>query len=293
MSQHRFPSVDPEILTQWRSSLDLAFREFVQTHGDTIENIFSPLLQYLLWSEDIFMNSPWYFVLFGILAVTWLASRSLKVVLITATILCLIGWIGLWSVTMQTISLVVASVAIIFLLGIVVGIAMSQSNILERAITPVLDIMQTMPSYVYLIPVVMILGLGRTAGVIAIVVFSIPPVIRFVNLGIRQIDQSLIDAADAFGCSRWKKIFYVQLPLAMPTVMAGVNQSVMLALSIVVIAAMIGVPGLGQPVLQAITAQYFTMGLLNGLAIVGLAVIFDKVTQSYGLRLQKHLDHKK
>jgi glycine betaine/proline transport system permease protein len=292
MAPHEFPAIDQETLTQWRSLLDQTFREFVRTHGDAIETMFSPLLDYLLWSEHIFMNSPWYLVLAAILTIAWVASRSIKIVATTAVILCLIGWMGLWAVSMQTVSLVVASTAIIFVLGMIIGVAMSQSRQLEKIIAPVLDIMQTMPSYVYLIPVVMILGLGRTAGVIAIVVFSIPPMIRFVNLGIRQIDQTLIEAADAFGVSRWKKIFRVQLPLAMPTIMAGVNQSVMLALSIVVISAMIGVPGLGQPVLQAITAQYFTMGLLNGLAIVGLAIVFDKISQSYGRRLQQHLDHK-
>jgi glycine betaine/proline transport system permease protein len=292
MSLNEFPAIDQELLTQWKSLLDQAFREFVRTHGDAIEAMFSPLLDYLLWSEHVFMNSPWYLVLAVILAIAWAASRSIKIVAITAGILCTIGWLGLWAVSMQTVSLVIASTAIIFVLGLTIGVAMSQSHRLEKIITPVLDIMQTMPSYVYLIPVVMILGLGRTAGVIAIVVFSIPPVIRFVNLGIRQIDQTLIDAADAFGANRWKKIFCVQLPLAMPAIMAGVNQSVMLALSMVVISAMIGVPGLGQSVLQAITAQYFTMGLLNGLAIVGLAIVFDKISQSYGRRLQQHLDHK-
>lgn len=283
----QFPTIDQNALTAWRQSVDQTFRNFVQNHGDTIESVFSPLLDYLLWSEQVFMTSPWYLVLLAILGVAWAASRSVKVVAITAIILCLIGSVGLWAVSMQTVSLVVASTIIIFVLGVPIGIAMSQSNTLQRIITPLLDIMQTMPSYVYLIPVVMILGLGRTAGVIAIVIFSIPPIIRFVNLGIRQVDQTLLDAADAFGSSRYKKIFQVQLPLAMPTIMAGVNQSIMLALSIVVIAAMIGVPGLGQPVLQAISAQYFTMGVMNGLAIVGLAIVFDKISQSYGKRLQK------
>lgn len=282
-----FPTIDPLTLTEWRKQADQLFREFVQNHGDMIENMFSPLLNYLLWSEQVFMHSPWYLVLLAILLVAWLASRSMKVVVITAIILCLIGSMGLWAVSMQTVSLVVASTIIIFVLGIPIGIAMSQSNALQKIIIPILDIMQTMPSYVYLIPVVMILGLGRTAGVIAIVIFSIPPIIRFVNLGIRQVDQKLLEAADAFGTSQYKKIFHIQLPLAMPTIMAGANQSIMLALSIVVIAAMIGVPGLGQPVLQAINAQYFSMGVLNGMAIVGLAIVFDKISQSYGQRLQK------
>jgi glycine betaine/proline transport system permease protein len=150
--------------------------------------------------------------------------------------------------------------------------------------------MQTMPSFVYLIPVVMLLGIGRVPGLIAVVIYAIPPVIRFTNLGIRLVDKDLLEAADAFGSSIWQKMTKVQLPLALPTIMAGVNQTIMLSLAMVVIASMIGVQGLGQPVLKAISNQYFTMGVLNGLAIVGIAIIFDRVSQAYGKRLQKHLE---
>jgi glycine betaine/proline transport system permease protein len=287
MFSREFPTVDQAAFAEWQIVVDQSFREFVRTYGDVIEHLFSPLLNYLLWSESLFMTSPWYIVLSAMLIIAWLASRSLKIVATVGIILFTCGSVGLWSVLMQTISIVVASTVIIFALGIPVGIAVSQSNRLQRIITPVLDIMQTMPSFVYLIPVVMVLGLGRTAGVITIVIFSIPPIIRFVNLGIRQIDPTLLEVADAFGTSKWKKIFYIQLPLALPTIMAGVNQSIMMALSMVVVAAMIGMPGLGQPLLLAISSQYFTQGTLNGLAIVGLAIIFDKVIQSYGKRLQQ------
>ena len=150
--------------------------------------------------------------------------------------------------------------------------------------------MQTMPSFVYLIPVVMLLGIGRVAGMIAVVVYAIPPVIRFTNLGIRLVDTDLLEAADAFGSSTWQKMVQVQLPLALPTIMAGINQTIMLSLAMVVITSMIGVQGLGQPVLKAIANQYFTMGMFNGLAIVGIAIIFDRVSQTYGKRLQKHLE---
>jgi glycine betaine/proline transport system permease protein len=150
--------------------------------------------------------------------------------------------------------------------------------------------MQTMPSFVYLIPVVMLLGIGRVPGLIAVVIYAIPPVIRFTNLGIRLVDKDLLEAADAFGSSVWQRMTKVQLPLALPTIMAGVNQTIMLSLAMVVIASMIGVHGLGQPVLKAISNQYFTMGVLNGLAIVGIAIIFDRVSQAYGKRLPRHLE---
>jgi len=145
-----------------------------------------------------------------------------------------------------------------------------------------------MPSFVYLIPVVMLLGIGRVPGVIAVVIYAIPPMIRLTNLGIRMVDRDVLEAADAFGSSGWQKLKNVQLPLALPTIMAGINQTIMMALAMVVIASMIGVQGLGQPVLKAIANQYFTLGIFNGLAIVGIAIIFDRISQAYGLRLQKH-----
>lgn len=147
--------------------------------------------------------------------------------------------------------------------------------------------MQTMPIFVYLIPVVMLLGLGKIPGMIAVVVYSIPPVIRLTNLGIRLVDRDVLEAADSFGATSMQRLLQVQIPLALPNIMAGINQTIMMALSMVVIASMIGVKGLGQPVLQAVTNQYFALGLFNGAAVVALAIVFDRVSQSYGSRIQK------
>ena len=165
---------------------------------------------------------------------------------------------------------------------------MSGSDRVRSAVVPILDIMQTMPSFVYLIPVVMLLGIGKIPGLLAIIVYAIPPMIRLTDLGIREVDKEVLEAADAFGANKVQKLFRVQLPLALPTIFAGINQTIMMALAMVVIASMIGVRGLGQPVLKAISNQYLTMGLLNGFAIVVLAVIFDRVSQSFGKRLQQH-----
>jgi len=173
-------------------------------------------------------------------------------------------------------------------LGIPIGIAMSKSDKLQSLVTPILDVMQTMPGFVYLIPVVMLLGIGKVPGLLAVVIYAIPPIIRLTNLGIRMVDKEVLEAADAFGSSAWQRLKNVQIPLAMPTIMAGINQTFMMALALVVIASMIGVKGLGQPVLQAIANQYFTLGMFNGLAIVGVAIIFDRVSQAYGKRLQSH-----
>jgi glycine betaine/proline transport system permease protein len=152
----------------------------------------------------------------------------------------------------------------------------------------VLDVMQTMPPFVYLIPVVMLLGIGRVPGFIAVVIYALPPIIRLTDLGIRLVDKEVLEAADAYGCSRWQKLCKVQMPLALPTIMAGINQTIMMALGMVVIASMIGVQGLGLNVLQAIANQYFTQGIFNGFAIVGIAIMFDRISQAYGQRLQKH-----
>ena len=150
----------------------------------------------------------------------------------------------------------------------------------QSAITPVLDVLQTMPSFVYLIPVVMLFGVGKVPGAIAVIFYAIPPVIRLTDLGIRLVDDEIIEAADAFGSSRNQKLMQVQIPLAMPTIMAGVNQTIMMSLAMVVIASMVGVRGIGINVLSAVTNQYLALGLFNGGAIVILAIIIDRVSRS-------------
>ena len=199
-----------------------------------------------------------------------------------------IGYFGMWEDTMQTVSMIFVSTVLSVVIGIPTGILMSRSNVLRGLISPILYVMQTMPSFVYLIPVVMLLGIGKVPGLIAVVVYALPPIIRLTDLGIRLVDRDVLEAADAFGSSSWQKLTKVQLPLALPTIMAGVNQTIMMALAMVVVASMIGVQGLGQPVLKAIANQYFTLGMFNGLAIVGIAVIFDRVSQAYGKRLQRY-----
>lgn len=285
-----FPALGTETLSLLRRFVDGAFRDFTREYGEVLEKFFEPLRQFLLVSERLLTQSPWPVVLAVIVLVAWLASRSLKVVAGTALTLLAIGVFGMWEDTMKTISMIFVCTVVAIALGLPIGVAMSRSDRLQRFVNPALDVMQTMPSFVYLIPVVMLLGIGRVPGLIAVVIYAIPPVIRFTNLGIRLVDKDLLEAADAFGSSVWQKLRQVQLPLALPTIMAGINQTIMLSLSMVVIASMIGVQGLGQPVLKAITNQYFTMGLLNGMAIVGIAIVFDRASQAYGKRLQKHLE---
>ncbi|HEB97842.1 MAG TPA: proline/glycine betaine ABC transporter permease [Sedimenticola thiotaurini] len=285
-----FPAMGRADLLAIRKSLDAGYREFTRGYGDAIESFFDPLLSFLIWFERLLLNTPWWLVILVIVVLTFVASRSLRLSLGVVVALLLIGYFGMWDNTMRTLSIIMVSTLLSIALGIPVGILMSRSDRMQALVTPLLDVMQTMPAFVYLIPVVMLLGIGKVPGVIAVVIYAIPPVIRLTNLGIRLVDREVVEAATAYGASPMQRLLGVQLPLSLPTIMAGVNQTIMMALAMVVIASMIGVKGLGQPVLKAITNQYFTLGLFNGLAIVALAIIFDRVSQAYARRTQRYLE---
>ena len=283
-----FPEMSKESLRIFKKSIDGAYRNFSREYGDAIESVFDPVLYFLVWFEKLLQNSPWPIVILVILILVYLGSRSIYLTIGSLIALLLIGYFGMWEDTMSTVSIIGVCMFMSIGLGIPIGIAMSNSDRARAVITPILDVMQTMPSFVYLIPVVMLLGIGKIPGLLAVIIYAIPPIIRLTDLGIREVDKEVLEAADAFGANKRQKLFRVELPLALPTIFAGINQTIMMALAMVVIASMIGVKGLGQPVLKAITNQYFTMGLLNGLAIVALAIIFDRVSQSFGKRLQQH-----
>ncbi|MEZ7815877.1 MAG: proline/glycine betaine ABC transporter permease [Burkholderiaceae bacterium] len=287
---YTFPEMGTEALRALKKGIDFAFRDFTREYGELLERMFDPLKQFLIFSERLLTDSPWPLVILSIAVITWLASRSTKIVVGTIITLLLIGYFGMWDDTMKTVSMIFVATLTALVLGLPIGIAMSRFDRMQKIVTPTLDVMQTMPSFVYLIPVVMLLGIGKVAGLLAVVIYAIPPVIRFTNLGIRLVPEDVLEASEAFGTSVWQKMTKVQLPLALPTIMAGVNQTIMMSLSMVVIASMIGVQGLGQPVLKAIANQYFTLGIFNGLAIVGIAIIFDRASQAYGKRLQRHLE---
>jgi glycine betaine/proline transport system permease protein len=283
-----FPEMSKSGLRLFKKTVDGAYRNFSREYGDAIEAVFDPVLFFLVWFEKVLQNSPWPLVLMAFLSLIYFGSRSLSLTVGSFFAFLLIGYFGMWEDTMSTVSIIGVCTFISIGLGIPIGILMSGSDRARSAISPVLDIMQTLPSFVYLIPVVMLLGIGKIPGLLAVIIYAIPPIIRLTDLGIREVDKEVLEAADAFGANRRQKLFRVQLPLALPTIFAGINQTIMMALAMVVIASMIGVKGLGQPVLKAIANQYFTMGLLNGLAIVVLAIVFDRVSQSYGKRLQQH-----
>ncbi|HLS21052.1 MAG TPA: glycine betaine/L-proline ABC transporter permease ProW [Paenalcaligenes sp.] len=191
-----------------------------------------------------------------------------------------IGLIGAWSEAMVTLALVLTSLFFCIVLGLPLGILAAKSNVVERFLRPVLDAMQTTPAFVYLVPIVMLFGIGNVPGVVVTIIFALPPLIRLTNLGIRQVDTNLIEASHSFGASSGQMLFKVQLPLATPTIMAGVNQSLMLALSMVVIGSMIAVGGLGQMVLRGIGRLDMGLAAVGGVGIVLLAVVLDRMTQA-------------
>jgi glycine betaine/proline transport system permease protein len=284
----RFPVMDLQSLTALKKAIDEGFRAFTRDFGASLETFFEPLKRFLVVTEKLMVGTPWPVTLCLLVGLAWYASRSRRLVLGTLLSLMLMGFLGMWEDTMRTIAMIVVATLLSVAAGLPIGILLSRSNRLRALVLPVLDVMQTMPTFVYLIPVVMLLGIGKVPGLISVVIYAAPPIIRLTDLGIRLVDREVLEAADAFGASPWQKLWGVELPLAMPTVMAGVNQTIMAALAMVVVASMIGVQGLGQPVLKAIANQYFTLGLFNGLAIVGIAIIFDRASQAYGRRLQRH-----
>ena len=283
-----FPSLGKRDLRDLKKGIDGSFREWSRSNGDAIEAFFDPLYFFLVWLEKLLIATPWPIILIIVAGLAYLGSRSWKLALGSVVSFMLIGYFGMWKDMMATISLISVSTLICIAVGIPIGILMSRYDRVQSAITPILDLMQTIPIFVYLLPVVMLLGIGRVPGLIAVCVYAIPPIIRLTKLGIRLVDKEILEAADAFGSSYRQKLFSVQIPLALPNIFAGVNQTIMMALAMVVIASMIGVKGLGMPVLQAVQNQYLTLGLMNGLAIVALAIIFDRVSQRYGQRLQAH-----
>lgn len=225
----------------------------------------------------------WLFILL-IVALTYYANRKKQkwgLILFEVLGLLLIWNLDFWRDMTQTLTLVLSSSLIALVIGIPIGIGMAESEWMQAIFKPILDFMQTMPAFVYLIPAVAFFGIGMVPGVVASVIFAMPPTVRMTNLGIRQVPTELIEAADSFGSTGWQKLFKVQLPLAKSTIMAGINQSMMLALSMVVIASMIGAMGLGTRVYFAVGRNDAGAGFAAGIAIVILAIILDRLTQSF------------
>jgi len=257
---------------------------------DNFESTFDGItktVNVILVKIDAFFNwVPWPIMIAAVVGIAWLVSGK-KTALFSAVSLFLLGAFGLWSEGMSTIALVTTSVFISVLFGLPLGILAAKSDRFDAVLRPILDGMQTIPSFVYLIPAIMLFGIGNVPGVMATVIFSLPPMVRLTNLGIRQVDAEVVEAGLAFGSTPWQLLLKIQLPLALPAIMTGVNQTVMMALSMVVVAAMIGAGGLGYKILYSIQRVNLAVGLESGLGILFIAMILDRILQGVTKKQQK------
>ncbi|MFO7931476.1 MAG: proline/glycine betaine ABC transporter permease [Desulfosalsimonas sp.] len=241
-----------------------------------------PIAWMLNGLNDFLLWLPPEIILVIFLIAGWKAANW-KVGLFSIVGMAFIGFIGLWDETMTTLAMVISAVFVDILIGVPLGIVSSRSDRVESYIRPVLDAMQTTPAFVYLVPVVMLFSIGTVAGVIATIIFSMPPIIRLTNLGIRQVHPELIEATYSFGATQRQVLWKVQIPLAMPTIMAGLNQTIMLSLSMVVIASLIGAGGLGVPVFEGLNSLKVGLAGIGGLGIVLMAMVLDRITQALGV----------
>ena len=287
-----FPSLDRETITGIKKSIDSTFREFASNWGEWFTELLSPIHWLLIHFEKLLLATPWYVFLGVISLLLWKLTLNWKLILGFLISFTLIGLVGMWDDTMRTLAIVVVSTLICIVVGIPVGILMAKSNIAHRIILPILDLMQTIPSFVYLIPVIMLFGLGKVPGLIAICFFAIPPVIRFTNIGIREINKDLTETAHALGLKPIHILRLIELPLARNVIFGGINQTVMMALAMVVIASMIGVRGLGSQVMNSIGNGYLGLGVISGLSIVALAIIMDRTIQAHNKRHDKWREKK-
>jgi len=287
-----FPSLDRETITSFKKSIDSTFREFAINWGDWFTELLSPIHWLLIHFEKLLIATPWYIFLSLTSLLLWKATQNWKLILGFLISFILIGLVGMWDDTMRTLAIVVVSTLVCIVIGIPIGILMAKNNLAHRIILPILDLMQTIPSFVYLIPVVMLFGLGKIPGLIAISVFAIPPVIRFTNIGLREVNKDLKETAQALGLRPLLILRLIELSLARNVILGGINQTIMMALSMVVIASMIGVRGLGSQVMNSIGNGYLGLGVISGLSIVALAIIIDRAIQSHNKRYDKWRDYK-
>ena len=254
--------------------------EWLKEHGQFVFVAIREALDSVIDGVEglLLLPPPWLMVVLVTLLSWWVAGR--RVALFALFGLLLIDSMAMWDPTMETLALVLVSTATALVIGIPLGVWAARRPLVESVLKPVLDFMQTMPAFVYLIPAVLFFTLGQVPGAIATTIFALPPSARLTTLGIQQVPADVVEASKAFGATRWQLLFQVQLPIALPTILAGVNQTIMLALSMVVIAAMIGAGGLGEEVLKGITQLRIGLGFESGLAVVILAMLLDRLTQA-------------
>ena len=252
---------------------------------DTVANA---VLQFLLAVEEVFLWIPWPVLILGIMLLGFrLAGR--RIAIFSGATLAAIGVLGLWPSAMETLALIVVAVTISIAIAIPMGIVIARSDTLDAMLRPLLDAMQTMPSFVYLVPAVMFFGIGNVPAIFATVIYAVPPAIRLTSLGIRQVSPGVVEAAQSFGTTSRQLLWKVQIPMAVPTIMAGINQTTMMALAMVVIASLVGAGGLGEDVNRALGRLEPGKALFGGIGIVVLAIIIDRLTQAAARERQQAL----
>lgn len=260
----------------------------VINYADGFESVSNQLLFVLVNIEKGLSSiPPWLFIL-ALFIITYATSRRVWLSLILAFCMYFIGCLGLWDQAVQTIAIIIISILISTIIGLPVGVFSAKNDTFRAVLSPVLDLMQTIPSFVYLIPAAMLFGLGKVPAIFATFIYATPPLIRLVDLGIRGVNKEVVEASKSFGASQWQILSSIQMPLALPSIMQGINQTMMMALAMVVVASMIGVRGLGETVLFGLQRNDSGTGLLGGIAIVILAIIFDRITQSAAAQTQKY-----
>lgn len=264
--------------------LNSGISSIVQNYGDFLHDVSTLMLRYLLVPlEQLLQSIPPVVILAAVGLISYHAMRRIGLSIAFVAALYFIGCLGLWEKTIQTLSIMLVSIIISLVIGVPLGIMMARNKLLSRLLLPLLDVMQTFPMFVYMLPAVMLFSIGKVPAVIATVIYALPPLIRLTELGIRQVDEETRDAAWSFGTTKFQLLMWVQLPLARPSIMAGINQTTMLALAMVVVASMIGARGLGEDILQGLTNLDFGKGAHAGIAVVILAIVIDRITQAYGM----------
>ncbi len=254
--------------------------------GDFFDSISDSLRTFVDGVTDLLIATPPELLVLILVLVAWkFSGKGLALFALIGSFY--LGSVGLWEAAMQTVAIVIVSTLISIIIGIPLGILAATNKTMASIVRPILDFMQTLPSFVYLIPAILLFGLGNVPAVIATFVFATPPAVRMTTLGIQQVPEDVVEASKAFGSTKWQLLYKVQLPLAMPSIMAGINQTMMLALSMAVIASMIGAPGLGSVVLEGISTVNVGLGLTGGLGIVVLAIVMDRITQGLARKNKK------
>jgi len=256
----------------------------IEAYGPVFDSISGGILSFLLGVNSVLSFIPWWAYIAAVFLLSWYSSKRLAASAVLASLPFVIGMFGLWPMAIESLSVIITAVLMALVIGLPLGVLMAELKLVAVVLRPVLDGMQTMPSFVYLIPAMMFFGLGKVPAVLATLIYALPPVIRLTALGLNQVPKPVEEAALAYGATRWQLLKEVRLPLAMPSILTGVNQTTMMALAMVVISSMIGARGLGQEVLLSINRIDVGRGFEAGMSVVFLAIVIDRLTQNMAKR---------